>query len=402
MDYVFASPLMDNGTVEKTETPIISYPKKNTSSIFVTAEDNAKYIDNKGFKISSDSSKILYLESNQYDIVPMTSPYDKFQLYVFDNNFQKIWEKEITFLYSDAKLKVEKFGVSNNGEVYILASRFMHTFHPRKVPEKYFLFYRVNKEGIISTTEIKLDNAYVTDVACSYHLDGSLFITGIYSSRNQKLLNTHGAFIMKYDVGNNLIFSKKHSFEETLLEKLKCTIQETTYRNYFKFSINYLLINHKKQTISFVAENRYSEPKGGGLFAVFFSDDILVPTFSFDGSLEWITHVDKKFKSPYIYHTPTVVSNRNGNIYLVSNAHKTKNQVSNFNHKRKQTMFSFYTDLIRVNTDGVVDFEKTIFHSRDLKKDLNTALSQRMHNGDFLLYFNTEKTFQYGTLTLPK
>lgn len=380
---IYATRLNEDGSLEKVEEPIFSY------SIPSLSNSGYANTDVSGYAFSLDSSKIVFAMAGDYE-VKRKGGNETYQIFVFDNDFNLLWKKDITLPDVDKKIKIQQFSVTNQGEVYFLAkSKEKFTRKNRWIPKGDFFTIRVKEEEIIINT-LKLKEAYPISVTVFWE-DNVLYAAGIYTNGWKESSGADGTFMMKFDEDDSLLFYEKYPFDRSIKRYLVPNRQKQKEQEFFNFEIDDLLIDYKNGYFIFAAENRYTSKFYNNI-----SEDIIVSKFSFDGDLEWNYHKHKKFAGAGSTYG---LSHGNGNIYLIFNTNKTTNEQNRIQHNVRPNRTSSYTDIVKINTKGEVELEDTIFHSRELKIPFYPIYSRRINNQKVLLLFRGEETkFQYGTL----
>lgn len=391
--FVYAIRLNDNGSMEEAKDPIFSHATFNQNMSLILSSTGITNNDSYGYSTSPDSTKILFTRVKGNRETRDAYGLDKYQVFVFDHQLNKLWEKETSLPNVDRKVKVEQIAVSNKGEVLILAKNKIRKTK-NWIPKNDFITLRINKEGKNRMNTLRLKNSYPIS-AVIFSNNDDLFVAGFYTEGIKKASGTDGTFMMKFDKDDELLFYKKYPFEEKIRKYLIPTRQKRMEENYLNIEIDDLLIDYKNGLFLFVGENRYYSPA----HKMRISEDILVSHFTFDGDLKWNFHKSKKiYGSTGAYG----LTYERDNIFLIYNVSKTSKERKQIQHKKRPNWTSIYTDVIKLNGNGEIEFEDTIFHSRDLGIPIVPGLSRRINNDNMLLFFIDDKRFQYGTLKFRK
>ncbi|MFK8005870.1 MAG: hypothetical protein AB8H03_05850 [Saprospiraceae bacterium] len=379
--YIYATRLNNDGSLGEVKEPLFSYlPSRSNSGSLNT--------DARGFSISPDSSKIVFAMVGDYESRSYEGN-EVYQIFVFDNQLNKLWEKEVLLPNLDKKIQVHEFRVNDIGDVILVAK---HKFKRNNscIPKGDFFILRVKEEAENILNTLRLKNSYPISITTFFDND-ILYVAGIYTDGMKERSGADGTFMMKFDDDDELSFYKKYPFEEKIKKYLIPNRQKRGSENFFNFEIDDLLIDYRNGYFLFVAENRYVANIG----VIYTAEDIIVSKFTFEGKLEWNFHKDKKsFGSSAIYG----LSHGNGNIYLIYNARKTTKERKQIQHKRRPNWSSTYTDVIKINDKGKIEFEETIFHSRELKIPISPRFSRKINSKNILLFFHDQSNFRYGTL----
>ena len=277
----------------------------------------------------------------------------------------------------------------------------------RWIPEYRYVIFRINEEGIFANSTLDLEDDYPVSTIVFTDYKNNLYISGVYTDGNKDELG-YGVFLMKYGKNHELKSFEQNRFgneiENGLMEKRK----NKRWRTLSHFPINALVIDYEKGSFSLVLENRYfsshiekdqlSIRDESKIEYTYYSDDLIISNLTFEGEPNWFFHLPKYYVSNDYRKTKSVGSTKGGNIFLVYNHFKTKEESLFVDHTRKRNLFSYYTDVLKINPNGEVIFEETIFHSRDLEKPFVPMISEGLSNGNILLQCQDKRVFQFGTL----
>ncbi|MFK7776244.1 MAG: hypothetical protein AB8F94_29250 [Saprospiraceae bacterium] len=383
--FLYATRINNDGSMEEAKEPLFSYFTHDNNNSYWTVFAGIQNNDTYGFSSSPDSSKIVFTRVKGSHDSKRSEGSEIYQVFVFDQYLNKVWEKDIVLPNVDEKIQVKQFGVTNSGEVFLLAknkgSRIGGKFW---IPKKDLIILRVNKDGKYAMNTLRLKKSFPISAAMFSEND-DLYVAGIYTNGEKKMKGADGTFMMKFDEEDELIFSEKYPYENEIRKYLISHYPKSAMNNFFNFEVDDLLINFENGYFLIVSENRYEAN----------SDDIIVSRFSFEGELEWNCHRNKSF---YGTKGSYGLSHRNGNIYLIYNTTKTTDEKKQIKHDVRSNIGSFYTDVIRINNKGEIDFEETIFHSRELINPVIPVFTRRISNGNMLLFFVNNYVMQFGTL----
>jgi len=142
-----------------------------------------KYREGKfNFGFSRDSSKVLVYSSLPYK----KNESEKFSLQVFDDNFDEIWNKNITLPYTDSQFALEQYTVDNDGNVYLLGVLYEDKVRFRrngKPTYKYIILAYTQDGQEKQQYKIDLGEKFITDLTFKVGDDGHLVCTGFFSDR---------------------------------------------------------------------------------------------------------------------------------------------------------------------------------------------------------------------------
>ena len=404
---IHISKLNKNGSVDKGMKHLFSYDFERNDFLF--ADYNRKR-DAIGISISQDSSKVLfaYVNSSREGINNVGN--EIYQLVVFDDEMNKLWEKEVEFPYAEKQVTVKQFEITDSGEVYILAKVKGKKKAKEPLHQSGYYFFKVTQEGETQTTKINLEDVFPTQAFFQNLKNGDIYVGGFYSKKNKKRnQNNDGVFLVKY---NQNLETKKESiypWKEEFLDQLKKKYDFSIGENFFNnLSIDNVIIDYSSQSITFVSERRYSKSvKKQNLehttWTYHYSNSLVIPSFSFDGSLRWVSYVKKDFKirDKETASCSYVLGYKDGNIYLIFNDNKTFKETKAMKIKRKNWTANF-TEIVRINNEGETELKELFLTSKDIGGlFLRPKFSNFIHHDKFLLQCTSNKKSRFGIFTLP-
>lgn len=383
--WVYATRIHEDGTMEMAKDHLFSYPSSQSKLVGI------KNADSYGYDISPDSSKIVFTSVFRTTESSDVHGYDTYKVFVFNQDLSKSWEREIRLPNVDRKIQVKQFGVTNGGDVFILAdNQLSKRERKRWVPRKDILLIRINDKEKYELNTLRLQKSFPISAAVYTHNE-ELLLMGFYTNGKKQQQGLDGIFMMRFDEQDELKFTQKYPLDEKIKNDLKPNRRKKSDLNFYHFEIKDLLIDHQNNHIVFIGENRYYSD----FYQSIVSDDLIISRLSFDGHLEWILHKKKELSGVQGSYG---LSYQGENIFLIYNTSKTRKERETFNHVRSPDFTSFYTDVIKINGAGEIYFEETLFHSRDRQVRPQSSLSWRIKNGDFLIFFGNAHKFQYCTI----
>lgn len=390
IEFVYTSAIEEDGSVNFTTDHLFAYSLDKGQGFTLYNRD--KY----GFTISPDSTKLLFTRiTGIYQDLRIAGK-EKYQLFVFDQSFGKVWDKIIDLPNVDSKINVDKFSITNNGNVLLFASNAEKKRRFKNwIPSYSLSVFRVNQGGIFAQIDLKVGNSYPVVATGFCDAEGSLYIAGIYTNAlgPKKEIGANGTFMMKFDKANKMLFSKKHPFDLTIKEAIRPTGVKRGAIDFFKFDIDFLLVDFTNERFLFVAENRYFSMDKED----YHSDDILIPNFSFDGEVNWVYHYPKRYKSDLLKKIPSMIFMKENKIFLFHHCLKSREE-------RKELRFEYgnqytnYIDLVGINLNGELEYKKTLFGFKGfiVRRSFNTKLCKAFNDGRILIYTNDVGKFRFG------
>lgn len=148
------------------------------------------------FDISKDSSKVLVYSEPPYK---KKNP-EKFNLSVYDQEFQEVWSKEFVLPYTDKGFVVEEYRVDNQGNVYLLALVSPDGKQKRKKGRPnyhYSILAYTNSGESMQEYSISLDEKFITDLTFRIDGNGKIVCSGFYSDKGTTSIR--GTYFFRLD-----------------------------------------------------------------------------------------------------------------------------------------------------------------------------------------------------------
>ena len=217
--WVYATRFTKDGTTEKAKEPLFSYSTIDFRQLFFQST-GIKNNDAYGFDISPDSSKIVFTRVDRSMQSRNFSGNEKYQVFMFDQNLNKLWEKEISLPNVDRKIQIKQIEVTNSGEVLFLAKN-SEKGVKRKwwIPKTDMVIIRINKDGKYTTNTLRLKKTYPVSAAMFTH-DDFLYVTGVYTNGEKEMKGANGTFFMKFDEDDELLSYKKYPYEDEIRQNI--------------------------------------------------------------------------------------------------------------------------------------------------------------------------------------
>lgn len=389
---VFSTKLEANGQVSTQHQLLFTYPYWRNNRGFSEVIPNK---DPSGFTFSADSSKVLfYYTESPYDLKDKFGA-DKYSFAVFDKAMNLVWKKNIEFPYTDKAIDVKKIRVSNQGDVIVLGA----IKAPKKSKVKReFLVFNIKENSIDQFDILKIEEKYpIDDAYLHLHPDNSIYVIGCYGTERIPTEGAKGLFMVKYSAQGEQQFLKTYPWTNNI-RKAKNVINS--------LSFNHALVNHENGNITLVAENSYDRfDSQARRITQHYSNYMIIPSFSFEGVLKWVTVVEKEFQSNKTSPMSYVFAHKDDNIYLIFNDRKNEKEREKLNAPLSLLLTYYFTDLAKIDASGNIDLRKTLFNSRDLKFYYNVENSSFLKNGQVLIagqsIKNMRSDYKFGKLILP-
>jgi len=312
------------------------------------------------FHYSPDKKKAMYLcdLTEEEKMNP-----EKLHIAVFsEDNFSKIWAKEIKIEHPARLLMIEKFAMNNQGDVAISCLKFINKLDVEidNMPNyKYVVFLITNNGENVKEFEITYNTNFLSDLDVEFDNKNDLICGALIS--NEGLSDVSGYLTMKISVeSNSIVYSKNGNFpKELILENLSETKLKAQVKSMESGKPGLLKEFDLDEVIHrpdggfymvgeyfFHEEMNFSPFGSGGLMYdpyYFYSNlpylcdffEILVLSFNKDGEYEWGKKVPKRQKSKgeeMQYCSYGTILNEN-DLWLVYNDNYDKYDPENANKK---------------------------------------------------------------------
>jgi hypothetical protein len=194
--YVFTQELNKNTLV----------PQNNLKKVadFQYEKSRIKHSVSFNHEISDDKSKVLAY----FDLPQEKRENEKYGLFVYDSDFNMLWEKDVVLPYSSKLFEISEFKIDNNGNVFVLGK-----LYEKSINDGNYMFV------IISYTEngtlekkypLNLSNVFLTDIQITITDNLEIICAGFYSQNTSR--SAKGSFYLRFDPTTNSV--KSQSFKE--------------------------------------------------------------------------------------------------------------------------------------------------------------------------------------------
>lgn len=219
--------------------------KPNPSLTKISDVETRNIYQEGGFRnhISKDTSKILI-----YSMLPKKKKQpERFALKVLNQDFNQLWEKEITLPFNDSNFSVEEYRVDNAGNVYMLGVIYEDQTRFRrggKPTYQYVVFAYRNNGTEVEEYKVDLGDKFITDLTYRVARNGDLVFSGFYSDRGT------------------------YSVKGTYFFRLNPTTKEITNKNLKAFDFKFLTeyMSDGKRDKARKADKKHDKKKGPELY----------------------------------------------------------------------------------------------------------------------------------------
>lgn len=155
---------------------------------------------------SKDSSKIMLVKNLPYE----KDAAEKFEVKVFDNSMNQLWEEEVVLPYEEKLFAVSRYSLANNGDVYILGRLYDEKVKERRrgnVNYSYkILAYKDGKA--VKEFNVSLADKFITDLQLAVSDKGELICSGFFSEKGT--YSIAGTYFIKIDASSKQIISQHY------------------------------------------------------------------------------------------------------------------------------------------------------------------------------------------------
>lgn len=275
------------------------------------------------FHVSKDSSHVLIYSQLPYQ----KKGSERFSLQVFDNNFEKKWEKNIQLPYPDNRFSITDYRVDNNGNVYLLGALYENSsgFLRRNTSYQYIILAYTENGEASEEYDVNLEGKFITDLTFRVGKNGKLVCSGFYSEKNSYSIK--GTYYFQIDPKSSEISNANYKeFEFDFVTEYysnrrkrkakKAEEQGDTRRSaeLYQYSLNDLILRSDGGAV-LVAEQYYVEQRednrftNGGFYNpygfrnnryredidyYYNYNDIIVVNIKPNGEIQWATRIPKK------------------------------------------------------------------------------------------------------------
>ncbi len=275
------------------------------------------------FHVSKDSSNVLV-----YSQLPnQKKASERFSIQIFDNNFEKKWEKDIQLPYPDNRFSITDYRVDNNGNVYLLGILYENQsgFLRRNTNYQYVILAYTQNGEASEEYNVNLKDKFITDLTFRVGKDGKLICSGFYSEKNS--FSIKGTYFFQIDPKNSQVYNsnyKEFDFEfvteyysDRRKRKAKKAEEEGDTRRsaeLYQYSLNDLILRSDGGAV-LVAEQYYVERRednrftNGGFYNpygfrnnqfrenieyYYNYNDIIIVNIRPNGEIEWASRIPKR------------------------------------------------------------------------------------------------------------
>ncbi len=335
--------------------------------------------------VSADTTKLMfaaYSDNNKDDL--------KVDLFinVMNKDFTSVWSNQFKMAYSEEQVSVDSWATGNDGKVYLLAKVYegKRTKETKKKKSKkggstkvaaYKMSIFQFAPGMESPKEfeLKLGEKFVRGATIQMTPQGDLAAVGFFANDNKGL--THGTFLMKLngETGEVLMAKRKEFSAKELAfmgkENTKKKKGDEGLQSRFIFQ-DFVIKDDGRAFVTaeenFSVTRTVSDGRGNFItYTVYYSRDIIVVTFSPDGSTENVRMISKNQEGSSSFFQGYVALSGADKSYFFYNENR-KNLKKPIGEKSKP--FSNFKNAVSVmttiNSNGKIE-RTPLFRAKDVE-----------------------------------
>ena len=259
------------------------------------------------FQLSNGGSRLLVAYSRRME----EKNDQRIDLYVLDENLQKVWHKEDCLARAGVSFNVEQYRVDDTGNVYLLSTLF-----PDKRAEKrqgspdyqYVLSSFRIKGQEQEDFGIRLKDKFITDLQIKLTSGNEIIGGGFYADEGS--FSIKGSYFFTIDAKSNKVLSRSlKEFEPEFLSQhvALITAKKRKTRNQVRqygFSLKDIFLRQDGSAVLlgeqyFVSSSTIFNRKYENVKSTYFYDfnDIVIINISPKGEIEWAQKVEKQQRS---------------------------------------------------------------------------------------------------------
>ena len=275
------------------------------------------------FHVSKDSSKVLIYSQLPY----RKKESERFSLQVFDNQFEKVWEKNIQLPYPDNRFAITDYQVDNNGNVYLLGILYANSngYMRRNTDYQYIILAYTENGEESEEYDVSLNGKFITDLTFRVGKDGKLVCSGFYSEKNTYSIK--GTYFFQIDPKTSEVSNgnfKEFDFDfvtEYYSDRKKRKAQKAERKGdkkrsaeLYQYSLNDLILRSDGGAVLIAEQyymekqedNRYSSPyynrynynyryrDNVNIDYHYHYNDIIVVNIKPNGEIQWASRIPKR------------------------------------------------------------------------------------------------------------
>ena len=352
-----------------------------------------------------------FSKSGKYNVFNIDSSDKKNEhhsIKVFDENFNKLWEKEFELPYKDKRFKLQDVKVSDEGEVSVLGK-----VYPKKKKKKkkggnyHYELFKITKNNVVST-KLSVDDHFVATLELDFTPEDKISCIGFYSNKNEYRFKGVCSFIINPE-DIKIENSKFSPFTEQFLTDKYGKSKEKELSNIRFKNVSYpegggMIITAEE----FFITTTYVHNQYGGYTRISYNfDDIITLKLNDEGDLLWARNINKAQTSGY-FSNPLMsfgTAQYNNNEYLILNAHKKMGELSGGRIKFRESFLWKATKkntnlyIVKFDADGNFIY-KTLLSNKEEEAPFNCRYIEQVSDNELILYGQRKRKRQFLKITI--
>lgn len=371
------------------------------------------------YSISPDSSKILVYYSMPY----VKEGPEKFGFSVYDTDMKELWSKEISLPYDNSLFTIERFKVSNLGDVHLAGTEYKSMKRSNKrtgEPNYIYHILSYTEEGNkIKDYEIDLEDKFVTDLQFAIDDDNVLRCGGFYSLSGT--FSIKGTFYIRIDNKKQKIMSANfkefpenfvtQDWSDRAIKKAKKKEQkkgqsiemyEYDLRDFILKDDGGLLMLAEQYYVRVVTTTTYDaqgRPSTRTTYHYYYNDIIAV-SITKGGSIEWQTRIDKYQHTVNDggYFSSFATAIIGDKIYMIYNeSAKRFYDRETYKSLKKKQKKAYFTLLVELNSAGKVTKE-ALFDTKSQDVRTRPKVCEQISEDEMIVYGKWYKKQKFAHL----
>ncbi len=372
-------------------------------------------------EISKDSSKILVY----HDLPFKRGESEKLALKVYDDEFNELWDKEISLPYPDDKFRIEEYRISKEGDVFLLGVKFYDGVNIRRrgTPNYEYVLLTYMEEGIKSKEyTLKDPTRFITDLTFEPTQKGEIVCSGFYSEKSAYTIK--GTYFSRINILTEEVIAKNFkqfdfdfvtinysNAKKNRAEKAASRNDKRKEAELYRYALDDLVLRSDGGALLIAEQYFVEEYYTGGAMGtrisngpgdrmyVYNYNDIIVVNINPDGSIAWSTLIPKRQVTVndggyFSSYSKAIVSDK---IYFVYNDNRrnfglgSSNEIHNFDGR--QSMIA----LTEVNKSG--EFRTyPLFDNREAEILTRPKVCEQVGKKQMLIYGELNRKFKFASL----
>lgn len=296
---------------------------KPTGSLVSIAAVDSRSPRNKAtfnLRFSPDNNKLLIVEQPSYE----AQRTDRIGFIVMNGDLEIQWQKDLSLPFRDQDFVFEDFLVDNSGNAYLQARVFDSIIAKKdkdNPPYSYFIMGLNNDGTDLVSTNIELDDYFVSNLKMSIQSAEEMLVAGFYSEKGVNYLK--GTFSMTIDrLSGTITGMGIQNFSHSLMTSLSGNERKVTRGNeeLVHYDLTQMYPREDGGAILIAEQFYIQQDKENGRTAYHYND-IIVTRINADNTIDWSTHITKRQKTYEDggYYSSFVSVMNDGVVYFVYN-----------------------------------------------------------------------------------